>query len=119
MDCNAPARAKVLTGNKNDPMKDRIFDGGGQFRRSVFRKLEEWEFCKRAMPLHATCRAAPVSKKSESEPHDIGVAFTLFQPQLVQQEPPPRRLMPTRNRWALLERDRQRNNNPREEELLA
>lgn len=28
---------------------NKIFVGGGQLRRSVFRKLEEWEFCKRAM----------------------------------------------------------------------
>ena len=34
----------------NDPMnKNKIYVGGGQFRSSVFQKLEEWESCKRAM----------------------------------------------------------------------
>jgi hypothetical protein len=40
---------------------NKIFVGGGQFRSSVFQKLEEWESCKRAMlveidPLSKTSR---------------------------------------------------------------
>jgi hypothetical protein len=40
--------SKGLTGNTNDPM-NTILVGGGQFRSTVFQKLEEWESCKRAM----------------------------------------------------------------------
>jgi hypothetical protein len=42
-----------LSGTTNDPTKNepmnKIYVGGGQFRTSIFQKLEEWESCKRAM----------------------------------------------------------------------
>jgi hypothetical protein len=41
---------------------DKVFVGGGQFRSSVFQKLEEWESCKRALLVEID----PVSKHSRS-----------------------------------------------------
>jgi hypothetical protein len=41
---------------------DKIFVGGGQFRSSVFQKLEEWESCKRAMLVEID----PVTKRSRN-----------------------------------------------------
>ena len=41
---------------------NKIFVGGGQFRRRVFRKLEEWTVCKRAMLVEID----PVTKSSRS-----------------------------------------------------
>jgi len=45
----------------NNPMK-KIYVAGGQFRRSVFQKLEEWESCKQAM----VAEIDPVSKTSRT-----------------------------------------------------
>ncbi len=41
---------------------NKIFVGGGQFRGSVFHKLEEWQFCKRAMLVEID----PVTKGSRN-----------------------------------------------------
>jgi hypothetical protein len=41
---------------------DKVFVGGGQFRSSVFQKLEEWESCKRALLVEID----PVSKHSRN-----------------------------------------------------
>jgi hypothetical protein len=59
MGCRASARAK--TENNNEAM-NKIFLGGGQFRRSVFRKLEEWEVCKRAIMVEID----PITKSSRN-----------------------------------------------------
>jgi hypothetical protein len=47
---------------------NKIWVGGGQFRRSVFQKLEEWEFCKRAMlvEIDLTTRASRSCLEYES-----------------------------------------------------
>ena len=47
--------------NTNFPM-NKFYVGGGQFRSSVFQKLEEWESCKRAMLVEID----PVSKTSRN-----------------------------------------------------
>jgi len=41
---------------------NKVFVGGGQFRSSVFQKLEEWESCKRAMLIEID----PVTKHSRN-----------------------------------------------------
>jgi hypothetical protein len=41
---------------------NKIYVGGGQFRRSVFRKLQEWESCKQAMFVELD----PVNKSSRN-----------------------------------------------------
>jgi hypothetical protein len=45
--------------NANDPM-NKFYVSGGQFRSSVFQKLEEWESCKRALLVEID----PVTKTS-------------------------------------------------------
>jgi hypothetical protein len=41
---------------------NKIFVGGGQFRRSVFRKLKEWESCQRAMLVEVD----PITRSSRN-----------------------------------------------------
>ena len=48
---------------------NKIFVGGGKFRRSVFRRLKEWESCQRAMLVEVD----PITRSSRNgiqRPHD-------------------------------------------------
>ena len=54
-------RLSGFKANTNDPM-NKFYICGGQFRSSVFQKLEEWESCKRAMLVEID----PVTKTSRS-----------------------------------------------------
>lgn len=46
---------------------DKIYIGGGQFRSSIFQKLEEWESCKRAMMVELDPATKQSRKRIEYE----------------------------------------------------